>query len=564
MLFPVEANAADVLFSCRKTSYSIVISENASVTEKTAASELKDYLQQISGASFTVTSTPGRRNIYVGYEKSFAIYRGIDPFEDASEGFSIKKINHDLLIYGGRDRGTMFGVFRFLQEYLGVQWYTQDYTKIPKRRKFSLDEIDLSETPIIKYRYTDFFCAQDIPWMAHNFMNSRSSSSKNKYGITTTFRGTHSMAKLLPADKYYESHPEFFAYRKNKRLDKKGQLCLSNPEVLKIIKEEALSMIKKYPDADIYDVSQLDNDNYCTCKKCVALEQKYGGHSGLMIWFVNQVACEVKKKYPEKFVGTFAYHYTRPAPTNIKPDDNVVVRICATKCCYSHPLAEECNDANATFMKDLDEWSKLTDKVYIWDYIVNYGNYMIPFPNVHVLGPNLKMYADHRVVGVFEEAQSGSMGNAFEELKCWMIGQLMWNPYQDADKLVSMFIKDYYGKAADDVLDYYYLCLSLVGKDAHFTVRTDVMNDLYTDAFINESYLILNKALAHAENEVVKERVKKVMMQIQALECGRQPEDFYRAGKWPDFKNQLLKYGAYFKVHTSPEKFIDDYESKMK
>lgn len=563
-LLPIGANAADVLFRCGKTSYGIVVSSNASVTEKTAAAELKDYLQQISGASFMVSSSPGKRNIYVGYEKSFAVYQGIEPFDDDSDGFSIKKINHDLIIYGGRERGTMYGVFRFLQEYLGVQWYTPDYTKIPVRKQFRLGNISLSETPIIENRNTDFFCAKDIPWMAHNFMNTKSRISKNPYGIKTRYSGTHTMGKLLPASEYFKTHPEYFAYRDFHRLEKKGQLCLSNPDVLKIITEGILSEIEKRPDAIIYDVSQLDNKNYCTCNSCVALEQRYGGHSGLMIWFVNQVAREVKKKYPEKYIGTFAYHYTRPAPSNIRPDDNVVIRLCTNRCCFSHPLAEECNEANAAFMKDLKDWSRLTDKIYIWDYIVNYGNYMAPYPNIHVLGPNLKTFADNRVIGVFEEAQSGTLGNAFEELKSWLVGQLMWNPEQDPDKLVSMFVKDYYGKAADGILDYYNLCLSLVDKGTHLTGRTDILKAPYTDEFTKEAYKILEKALARAENDIIRERVRKVMMQPAALECARHPESFYEAGKWPEFKNQLLKYGAYFKVHISPEKFINNYEAKMK
>lgn len=564
LLFPLCTDAADILFSCGKTTYGIVVSNNASVTEKNAAEELKEYLQQISRASFMVSSIPGRRNIYVGYEKSFAIYQGIEPFDDDSDGFSIKKIGHDLIIYGGRERGTMYGVFRFLQEYLGIQWYTPDYTKIPERKQFRLGDISLSETPIIKYRNTDFFCAKNIPWMAHNYMNTRNKNSKNSYGVKVCYSGTHSMGKLLPASKYFKTHPEYFAYRDSHRLEKKGQLCLSNPDVLKIITDGILSEIEKHPNAVIYDVSQLDNKNYCTCNKCVAMEQKYGGHSGLMIWFVNQVAREVKKKYPEKYIGTFAYHYTRPAPSNIRPDDNVVIRLCTNGCCFSHPLSDECNKANAAFMKDLKDWSRLTDKIYIWDYIVNYGNYIAPYPNIQVLGPNLKTFADYHVIGVFEEAQSGTLGNAFEEMKSWLVGQLMWNPEQDSDKLVSMFIKDYYGKAADDILSYYNLCLSLVDQDTHLNGRTDIPKHPFTDEFIEESYKILEKALACAENDTVKERVRKVMMQPAALECARHPKAFYKAGKWPEFKDLLLKYGAFFKVNLSPEEFIKDYEAKVK
>lgn len=563
LLLPISGNVNDVLFSYGKTSYRIVIPHNASVTEKTAATELKDYLQQISGASFSISSMPGRRNIYVGYDKTFAIYRGIEPFDDYSESFAIKKIDHDLVIYGGRERGTMYGVFRFLQEFLDVQWYTPDFTKIPTKKKFNLGGINMCESPKIQYRYTDFFCAQDIPWMAHNYMNTRGSNANNSYGIASCFWGTHSMAKLLPSSKYFKTHPEYFAYRKLHRVES-GQPCLSNPDVLKIITKEILATIEKYPNFVIYDVSQLDNLSFCMCKKCVALEKKYGGHSGLMIWFVNQVAREVKKRYPGKYIGTFAYQYTRHAPTSIKPESNVVVRLCDIECCFSHSLSSKCNQANAAFIKDLEEWSRLTDKIFIWDYIVNYGNYIAPFPNFQVLGPNLKTFAEQSVIGVFEEAQGGTLGNAFEELKSWVVGQLMWNPNQDTYELVSKFIKDYYGKASEGILSYFNLCQSLVDKDTHLTCHTDILKTPFTDMFTNEAYRILSKALVRAENDTVKERVRKVMMQPAALECARHPEAFYKAGKWPGFKSQLLKYGAYFEIHVSPETFIQSYEAKVK
>lgn len=562
-MLPASAYASDVLFNCRKTSYRIVLSDNASETEKTAAAELKNYLGQISGATFTLSSTPGKRNIFVGYDMRYAVYNGIEPFADNCDGFVIKKIGHNLVVYGGRERGTMYGVFRFLQEFFDVQWYTPSYTKIPSKNTFILGNISLSETPSIKYRYTDFFCAQDIPWMAHNMMNTRGSNAKNSYGIATRYWGTHTMGKLLPASKYFKTHPEYFAYRNLHRVDY-GQPCLSNPDVLKIITEEILATIENNPNYLFYDVSQNDNQSFCTCKKCVELEKQYGGHSGLMIWFVNQVAREVKKKHPDKYIGTFAYQYTRHAPTDIQPEDNVVIRLCDIECCFTHPLANECNEHNASFMKDLKDWSKLTDKIYIWDYIVNYGNYMAPFPNFQVLGPNLKTFAENGAIEVFEEAQSGTLGNAFEELKSWIVGQLMWNPEQNTEELARKFITDYYGNAATDILAYYSLCQSIVGRNTHMTCGTNILKAPFTDKFTEDAYMILNRGLSRAENDTIAERVKKVMMQLSALECVRHPKEFYKAGKWPEFKSQIQKYGAYFEIHVSPEKFINSYEAKVK
>lgn len=558
-----DACARDYLFKDGKTSYCIVQSSDASVTEINAAKELKDYLEQISGASFSITSSPKQKNIYVGYDKSFDVYSGVEPYPYDSEGFTIRKINHDLVIYGGAERGTMFGVFRFLQEYLGVQWYTPDFTKIPVAKKYVLENIGLSERPKIKYRFTNFVCAQDIPWLAHNMMNTARQKKANPYGLKSHYQGTHSMKSFLPASKYYESHPEYFALCDGERIDN-GQHCLSNPDVLRIVKEEVMAVIDKYPNYLVYDVSQKDGLKFCTCDKCVELEKKYGGHSGLMVWFVNQVAREVKKKYPDKYIGTFAYQYTRQAPTNIRPDDNVVIRLCTNGCCFAHPLSSECNENNAAFMNDLREWSRLTKNLYIWDYVVNYSNFMAPFPNIQVLGPNLRTFSEFGVIDVFEEAQGASLGNAFEELKCWILGQLMWNPDLNTDELVAQFIDDYYGAAAGDIMDFYNLCLSLVGDNTHLRSFSDTKKAPFTDEFCDEAYKILNKALKHAENETILERVNKVMLQPMALECARRPKDFYKKGRWPEFKGQILKYKANFKTGVDSEKFIDSYEAKVK
>lgn len=560
--FTGVAQSCDILFRKGKTSYNIVVSSEASVTEKTAAEELKYYLGQISGADFKLTCVPGRKNIYVGYAEEYAIFNGIEPYQDCSEGFTVKKIDHDLVIYGGKDRGTMFGVFRFLQKYFGVQWYTPDFTKTPNMSRFIIPNIVFSEEPKIKYRYTDFYCTQNISWLAHNMMNISQSNIPNGYGISSRYWGAHTFSQLLPADIYFETHPEYFAYRNNKRLEN-GQPCLSNSDVLKIVTERLMSVIEKKPNYLFYDVSQLDNYYYCTCQSCVELEKKYGGHSGLMIWFVNQVAREVKKKYPEKYIGTFAYQYTRKAPVNIKPDDNVVIRLCDIECCFTHPLASKCNEKNVAFMQDLEEWSKITKNLYIWDYIVNYSNFLVPFPNIQVLGPNLKTFSEYEVIEVFEEAQNSTFGNAFEELKSWVVTQLMWNPDQNTEELVAQFVCDYYGGASNDILDYYNLCNSLINENSHMTCFSDPTKAPYTDEFNNEAYRILYRALENSGNEIIAERVQKVLLQPMALECVRHPNDFFNQGKWADFKSQILKYNAWITSHVSSKMFIESFESKI-
>lgn len=104
------------------------------------------------------------------------------------------------------------------------------------------------------------------------------------------------MKILLPSKSNFDKHPEYFALYKGKRI-KDGQLCLSNPKVIDILTKEILKVIENHPEFDIYDVSQNDNNYFCQCENCKAVEAKYGGKSGLILWAVNQVANEVKKAF---------------------------------------------------------------------------------------------------------------------------------------------------------------------------------------------------------------------------------------------------------------------------
>ncbi len=45
----------------------------------------------------------------------------------------------------------------------------------------------------------------------------------------------------------------------------------------------------------------------------------------------------------------------------------------------------------------------ISNRTYVWDYIVNFGAYVQPFPNYYVLAPNIRYYLDHGVRGMYEE-----------------------------------------------------------------------------------------------------------------------------------------------------------------
>lgn len=541
----MPAAARNWLFKNGKSDYRIVLDRQASPSEKKAAEELQMYIKQISGAQLPITddATSKGRRIFVGFGSAVADITGAQKPEADDEGFTYRTVGKDLLIYGGAQRGSMYGVFSFLEDELGVKWLTPKCTVVPSMQKYALPRLDRSEKPALALRYDGHFAVEREPvWSAHNKENMKWNPTQNDYGNIEAYWNAHTMGQLLPSGEFFEKHPEYFSLRDGKRIPN-GQLCLSNPEVLEICKTRLADVMRKNPLFRIYSLSQNDNFSFCQCQKCTAIAEQYSGQSGLMIWFVNQVADAVRDEFPDKFVGTFAYQYTRQPPKGIVPRNNVVIRLCSIECCFAHPLTAGCPQ-NQAFMNDMERWAEIAPHPFIWDYIVDYAQYISPWPNFQVLGPNIEAFRKNKAIGIYEEAQYQSNGAEFEEMKAWVTTKLLWNPLLDTDSLVQVFIDGYYGKAAPMVMDYYRLCQSLVKPDLHFGIYIRENHPIYSDEFVEKAFALLDNALQTAEDEETKNRVERVRMQPLYLYCKRNREKCKQDGNWDELVRLMRKYNA--------------------
>ena len=541
-----------------KSRYTIVLSEDASTSEKTAAEELRQYIEQVSGAVLPVSNdldTKGKV-ICVGFNDRVAALTGEAAPETDDEGFSCRSKGKDILIYGGSQRGTMYGVFDFLEKQLGIKWLTASCTVVPSRRSIRLKPMDWSDRPFLHYRYSNYYVATDPVWKAHNRENMAWSVASNEYGNLEAYWSCHTMGQLVPTAEFFGSHPEYFCLRDGKRFGGYGQLCLSNPEVLEICKTRMAKVMLENPHYRIYSLSQNDNDKFCQCDKCKEIEDRFGGHSGLIVWFVNQVADAVREEFPDKYVGTFAYWYSRKPPVGIVPRDNVVIRLCSIECCYAHSLEDDNCPKNKKFMEDIHTWSSLAPHLFIWDYVVDYAQYPAPWPNFRVLGPNIRTFGENHAIGVFEEAQYQSAGGEFDEMKAWVLAKLLWNPDRDVDSLAREFIEGYYGKSAPKVMDYYLLCQSLVKPDTHFGIYIRENHAIYSDAFLDSAFNLLGQARELAENEEIRDRVDRVRMQPLFLYSMRNRDKAREDGRWDELVALMKKYDARPRESQTLEAFL--------
>ncbi len=496
-LFFTAFNSDITLVKDNSSKYNIVIPSQPTEIEKHSAEELQKYLQEISGVKLNIIndSDPETRyEILIGKNNRLENLGADINFDSLGlDGYTIKTLGDNLIIAGGSKKGTLYGVYNFLDEILGCKMYTPEDIYIPKNSNIIIPELNLTEVPKIVYRELHMPSARSsqlyCDWHKLNHVSER-----NKYYGTFV----HTMQHWVPSEVYFKDHPEYFSEINGIRVPNQ-QVCLSNPDVYKIVVDRMKKEMKEKPEATVWDVSQNDNFGYCTCKQCRQTDSIYGGPSGTLIKFVNKIA----REFPNKTISTLAYQYTREAPIGIKPEPNVMVVLCTIECDRSKPIAENKDDL---FNRDISEWSALTNNIKIWDYVVQFSSYMDPFPNFNVLQPNIQMFVKHGVKYLFEQG-SGDSKSDLHELKAYVLAKLMWNPDANVPNIINEFMNGYYGDAGKYIKEYFQTMHSALkksgqgliiygypsnGKDSYLTPE---LLDKYTKLFNDAEQSVSNDSL---------------------------------------------------------------------
>jgi len=433
----------------------IVLAADATEPEQHAAAELSEFLAQITGAKFETAASASTRNaahIFVGPGAA----KQADPDFTAdglgADGIVIRTVGGNLILAGGRPRGTLYAVYTFLEDHLGCRWWSSKVSTIPKKPTIDVPELNIRYVPALEYREPFWFDAFDGDWAARNKSNGNSERIDAKRGGKHIYQGfVHTFYPLIPPQTYFNEHPDWFSLINGKRTTDYAQLCLTNEEMRKELVKNLAAQLRANPGATIASVSQNDWHGNCQCLQCAAIEKEEESPAGLLLRFVNAVAEDIEGEFPNVAIDTLAYQYTRKPPKLTKPRRNVIVRLCSIECSFSKPLADE---RNKTFRDDIVGWSKIADRLYIWDYTTNFRHYVMPHPNLRVLGPNVRFFADHNVKGIFEQGAYTSNGAEMAELRAWVLAKLLWNPNLDGQKLIDEFVEGYYGPAAPHIKAY--------------------------------------------------------------------------------------------------------------
>ena len=571
------ASCSHVLFKDGKSDYSIVIAPDAPESEQYAATELRDWLKEVSGAELPITGLDGGtrgKRLVVGFNPIVEeLVPGTAKPGDRDDSFTWENHGGDILFWGGSKRGTLYSVYSFLEEELGCRWYSSKVSVAPKKSSWKFSNLYNHEEPGIIIRDNCVLDVRSNPAFSARVRNNfiklpGKGPGETIPGTAEGYWGVHAMGSFISPAEFYHTHPEYFSYRDGKRLDNYSQLCLSNPEVLEICIERVRKVMRENPDFLIYSMEQNDNYLFCECDECKALAERYGGQSGVMLWFVNQVADAVREEFPDKFIGTFAYQYTRHAPKDIVPRDNVVVRLCSIECCMLHGY-DGC-EQNLSFLKDLQDWSAIAPHLYIWDYVTDFAQYSLPVANWKSMQPHIQDFRDNHAIGILEEGDYQTVSCELREMRSWLLSKLMWNPDADVDALIKDFTDGYYGAAGPYIRQYLDLEERILLRPGiHTGCYIESSNEMYTPEFISEGRRIFAEAKAAvASDPILSDRVETAAMPVCFLEMERTPLNGLNDGAYDLIKRVVgregidrMAEGAWTGGFLWAKDMLDKYES---
>ena len=436
-----------VLATCgEKNETVIVLPENPSESQSYAAAELSKYLEKMTGVRVPV----GRRE-----DARFGIvFRTTDEF--GRDGFSLTSRDGMVTIAGSGAAGCLYGAYEFLER-LGCRFYWSDFERIPRLPQIAFPaETNIVERPAFQSRDNLYYGM--TPEFRAKLRCNRSMWAPlpprfggNLNQISTNLRG-HVFEKLIPPKKYFKDHPEYFSMVKGKRIGERSQLCLSNPDVFRIVRDTYLQAMRNEPEARVFQFLPNDWLNYCECPACKAVDDAEGSHAGSYIKFLNALAAEVEKEFPQNFLQAGAYLYTRKAPKTLPLRKNILFSFSPVECDWSTSIEKSRFHHNITALRDMREWLKKDGTFTFGDYPTNFEYYPIQFANINGMAGNLRFARDNGFYGFYALGPHDSRASYLHELRCWLEAKLMWNPDQDVWALAREFCNGFYGEKAGPII----------------------------------------------------------------------------------------------------------------
>ena len=530
----------------------IVVNKQASEEVRFAAKEFQRYLKKVSGAEIPIKAddeTLYGTSIFIGHSEPLRIL-GISSDELDKEGFKIKTLDGNLIIIGKDDVGTQFAVYSFLEKYLNIRWFWPGELGeiVPQSKSVIIGRINDTEEPDFKWRNRGpegaLWGARTGPTEMHARERVLGVSAehqeqvvlweqRNKWGGMKIYGG-HSLGEIYPPEKYAKTHPEYYALVDGKRAvpgedydyKHEGQICTTNPDVIRITVEWARQFFNEHPDYDGVHMTMNDGGGFCECERCQALDSgefvkrpgidveemekkpaKYTIITDRVFTYMNRVAEEVQKTHPGKYIVSMAYsRYTKP-PQNIKLYPFVIPQYCLWSA-YKHANAE----LKQKHEEIAEDWAKAASRKGIYEYHIN-GSW----PGMHRIVTN---YIAESIKYLYQQGidlyqtQSGD-DFAINGLNYYVAGKLLWDTTLDEKKILDDFYSNAFGDAGSAVkrfhhrLEEAWKTATKDGKDVSCSsIEKTRLLELFTTKLLERCRQDLAEAEREADDDLIRRRIE--------------------------------------------------------
>ena len=517
--------------------YNIVLPNQPTTQEEKAAADLALWSMEMTGAEFRVLHEGGHYKpvwpaISIG-NTALAAEAGLTARAPdlKDEGYAIDVVDGNLYLRGGKTRGIINAAYALLEEDLGCRWYARDTSTIPHRRTLSFRPVPRTFVPTLSARRDPYYSdCLEADWSLRNRTYSIRVPVREEWGGYPKVLGgmCHTFNQLMPRTEFFESHPEYFSEQGGQRNSR--QLCMTNPDVKRIVIERILNGLKETPGARLVDFSPNDGGTVCECAPCKKINDAQHTNMGALLIFVNTIADAVKEQYPDVSVTTLAYMDTFMPPKTIKPRDNVLLWLAADSHNWRTPLLWVWETER--FQNALKSWHAIGANVVIWEYPIDYFAWMSPLPNMPVVTENMRFYAKHGAKGVFlQGTDNPSHGVDRSFMRSWVWAKQMWDLSLDTRALIRDFNHGYYGRAAKPMQAYDDMLWNLWEKH-HEEFRTtpgwdiggDALAKLLDSEFIESGLRLIEQAegLAREDQELF-DRVRVAKLPLLYLKARKGP-----------------------------------------
>ena len=205
-----------------------------------------------------------------------------------------------------------------------------------------------------------------IPWMARRGINAFSyirhahdtrlkidevAPLLREHGISVEYGG-HVLQQLLPRDRF-DAHPEYFPAGDDGVRAARGNLCVSNPDAVALVKEGALAYVHDHPENALLHIWGADvwRGAWCRCGQCRELPPQIQ-----YMDIVNAIAGALAADPNAPPIAYLAYHDTIEPHPGLKPLDNVWFEWAPRERCYSHAIDDPACEINPRYFESLKRY----------------------------------------------------------------------------------------------------------------------------------------------------------------------------------------------------------------